>query len=125
DAARWSWDLGRIHAKGYTDNLVDLMVGKLTRLTAETQKAIQQLASLGNAAAVATLSLVSGTTETEIHSQLEEAVRADLLERGQARESFNCLRLSPELSGHGRGATTRGLLAEKVPTRICDGSQPR
>src|SRR5437899_8141201 len=66
DAARWSWDLGRIQAKGYTDNLVDLMVRKLTRLTAATQKAVQQLACLGNAAAVGTLSLVSGTTETEI-----------------------------------------------------------
>jgi PAS domain S-box-containing protein len=81
DAARWSWDLGRIRAKGYTDNLVDLMVGNLTRLTAETQKAVQQLACLGNAAAVATLSLVHGMTETEIHSLLDEAVRADLLER--------------------------------------------
>jgi PAS domain S-box-containing protein len=81
DAARWSWDLGRIEAKGYTDNLVDLMAGKLTRLSAETQKAVQQLACLGNAAAVATLSLVYGATETEIHSLLEEAVRADLLER--------------------------------------------
>src|SRR6185295_5778913 len=80
DAARWSWDLGRIQAKGYTDNLVDLMVGKLTRLSAETQKAVQQLACLGHAT-VATLSLVYGTTETEIHSLLEEAVRADLLER--------------------------------------------
>ena len=28
DAARWSWDLDRIRAKGYTDNLVDLMVGE-------------------------------------------------------------------------------------------------
>jgi predicted ATPase len=26
---RWSWDLHRIHAKGYTDNVVDLMVRKL------------------------------------------------------------------------------------------------
>ncbi len=81
DAARWSWDLGRIQGKGYTDNLVDLMVGKLTRLTAETQKTVQQMACLGNAAAVATLSLLYGTTETEIHSLLVEAVRADLLER--------------------------------------------
>jgi PAS domain S-box-containing protein len=81
DAACWSWDLGRIRAKGYTDNLVDLMVVKLTRLTAATQKAVQHLACLGNGAAVGTLSLVYGTTETEIHSLLDEAVRAELLER--------------------------------------------
>src|SRR3979411_1814678 len=37
DAARWRWELDRIHAKGYTDNVVDLMVGKLTRLPVETQ----------------------------------------------------------------------------------------
>jgi len=30
DGTRWSWDLNRIHAKGYTENVVDLMVGKLT-----------------------------------------------------------------------------------------------
>jgi len=88
DAGRWSWDLGRIRAKGYADNLVDLMVGKLTRLTAETQKAVQQLACLGNAAAVATLGLVYGTPETEIHSLLDEAVRADLLERGKDSYHF-------------------------------------
>src|SRR5215472_14103529 len=34
---RWSWDLNRIHAKGYTDNVVDLMVCKLARLNPETQ----------------------------------------------------------------------------------------
>jgi serine/threonine protein kinase len=48
--ARWSWDLNRIHAKGYTDNVVDLMVGKLNRLPIETQKALQQLACMGNSA---------------------------------------------------------------------------
>ena len=37
-AGRWSWDLTRIHAKGYTDNVVDLMVGKLSRLPIKTQE---------------------------------------------------------------------------------------
>ena len=50
DAARWCWDLDRIHAKGYTDNVVDLMVGKLTRLPTATQTALQLLACLGNSA---------------------------------------------------------------------------
>jgi predicted ATPase len=40
---RWSWDLSRIQAKGYTDNVVELMIGKLNRLPVETQKAIFEI----------------------------------------------------------------------------------
>src|SRR6266481_2203169 len=61
DAARWRWELDRLHAKGYTDNVVDLMVGRLTRLPVETQVALQQLACLGNAAEITLLALVLGT----------------------------------------------------------------
>ena len=204
DAARWSWDLGRIRAKGYTDNVVDLMVGKLTRLTADNAEGVQQLACLGNAAAVATLSLVCGTTETEIHlccerrfaltcwsgekdsyhfihdriqeaayplvpeseraeahlrigrllaahtppEQREEAIYeivnqlnrgAPLITSDQEREQLAELNLiagkrakaataygsALNYLGQGRRATTRGWLADKVSTRICDGSQPR
>jgi hypothetical protein len=32
---RRSWDLNRMRAKGHTDNVVDLMVGKLNRLPVE------------------------------------------------------------------------------------------
>ena len=31
-AQAWRWEIDRIHAKGYTDNVVDLMVEKLKRL---------------------------------------------------------------------------------------------
>jgi PAS domain S-box-containing protein len=78
DAARWSWDLNRIRAKGYTDNVVDLMVGKLTRLPFETQAALQHLACLG-VAEVKILSIVHGTSEEEVHSDLWEAVRLELI----------------------------------------------
>jgi PAS domain S-box-containing protein len=81
DAARWSWGLDRIHAKGYTDNVVDLMVGKLTRLPAETQKALQLLACLGNIAEITTLSIVLGTSEEQVHATLWPAVRQELVER--------------------------------------------
>src|SRR5262249_20051414 len=46
DEGRWSWDLKRIHAKGYTDNVVELMVAKLSRLPLAAQNALQQLACL-------------------------------------------------------------------------------
>src|SRR5262249_27252150 len=58
---RWSWDLGGIHAKRYTDNVVELLAGKLTRLPLGTQGALQQFACLGNVADVAMLSIIMGT----------------------------------------------------------------
>ena len=79
DKARWSWDLNRIHAKGYTDNVVDLMVGRLTRLPVETQKALQQFACLGNSARFDTLQMVYQDSIEEMHSQLWEAVRSGLV----------------------------------------------
>ena len=81
DAACWSWDLGRIDDKGYTDNVVDLMVGKLTRLPVETQSTLQQLACLGNVAEITMLSIVLETSAKRVHAALWEAVRQDLIER--------------------------------------------
>ena len=81
DAACWYCDLDRIHAKRYTDNVVDLMVGKLTRLSLETQDALRQLACLGNVADVAMLSVVLGVSEQQVHAALSEALRQQLIER--------------------------------------------
>jgi PAS domain S-box-containing protein len=81
DGARWSWDIDRIQAKGYTDNVADLMVGKLTRLPALAQNALQQLACLGNIAEVARLSMVLGLTEVEVDFVLWPARHQELVER--------------------------------------------
>jgi PAS domain S-box-containing protein len=76
----WRWDLERIRAKGYTDNVVDLMVGKLTRLPAETQRALQVLACLGNVAEIEMVSIVLGTSAEQVEAALWEAVRQELVE---------------------------------------------
>ncbi|MCU1386104.1 MAG: histidine kinase [Acidobacteria bacterium] len=81
DTARWSWDLDRIRAKGYTDNVVDLMAARVIRLPAAAQAALQQLACIGNAATVGLLASVHGTTEAALHAVLEDAVHTELLER--------------------------------------------
>ncbi len=86
--ARWSWDLNRIHAKGYTDNVVDLVVGKLNRLPFETQKALQQLACLGNSAEAALLAMVYQDSKEEGHSDLWEAVRTGLVFRSEGAYRF-------------------------------------
>ena len=81
DAGGWSWDIDRIHGKGYTDNAVDLMVAKLIRLPAQTQTALQQLACLGNVAEMATLATVLETSQEQVHVSLWESVRQGLVEQ--------------------------------------------
>jgi predicted ATPase/signal transduction histidine kinase len=88
DAAAWKPDLARIRAKGYTDNVVDLMIGKLKRLPGTTQDALKQLACLGNVAEIATLTLVRGASEEEIHTALWEAARAGLVFRLEGSYAF-------------------------------------
>src|SRR5262249_25892090 len=71
----------RIRDKGYTDNVVDLLVGKLARLPVETQHALQQLACLGNVAATGMLSIVLGIEEEQADAVLWPAVSQELIER--------------------------------------------
>jgi PAS domain S-box-containing protein len=85
---RWSWDLNRIHAKGYTDNVVDLMVGKLTRLPVKTQRAVQQLACMGNSAEFVLLSVVYEDSNGDMHGDLWEAVRTGLVFRSEGAYRF-------------------------------------
>jgi PAS domain S-box-containing protein len=86
--AQWCWNLDRIHAKGYTDNVVDLMVRKLNRLPAETQNALQQLACLGNSAEFALLRMVYQDSKEEMHHKLWEAVRTGLIFRSEHSYKF-------------------------------------
>ncbi len=88
DAARWRWELDRVQAKAYTDNVVDLMVGRLTRLPTKTQTALQQLACLGNVAEITMLSVVLGKSEDDVHSDLWDAVCLELVEQLEGSYKF-------------------------------------
>src|SRR6201998_1090921 len=60
------------------------MVGKLNRLPIETQKALQQLACLGNSADFPMLRMVYQDSIEEMHGQLWQAVRTGLVFRSEA-----------------------------------------
>src|SRR5262249_52331257 len=75
----WRWDLGRIRARSYTDNVVDLMAGKLRRLSTSTQEALKQLACLGNTAQIAALATVRGESAEALQVVLWEAVHSGLI----------------------------------------------
>ncbi|HMC47657.1 MAG TPA: AAA family ATPase, partial [Caballeronia sp.] len=80
-AAMWCWYLPRIRAKGFTENVADLMAAKLSRLPPLTQDALGQLACLGNVAEVTALTWVQGGSEETMHANLWEAVRTGLVFR--------------------------------------------
>jgi PAS domain S-box-containing protein len=75
----WRWDMDRIRAQSYSDNVVDLMADKLKRLSAPTQEALKRFACLGNLAAIDILTLVHGEAEAATHAALREAVQAGLV----------------------------------------------
>jgi predicted ATPase/signal transduction histidine kinase/tRNA A-37 threonylcarbamoyl transferase component Bud32 len=89
-AERFRWDIDKIHAKGFTDNVVALMVDKVVRLPAATQAMMTCLACLGNAANLDTLVAVGGRSgsEDEIHAALWDAVRAGLVLRTNGSYKF-------------------------------------
>ena len=85
---RWSWDLEHIRSKSYTDNVADLMVGKLNRLPVETQQALQLLACMGNSAEFTLLERVSQQSNEAMQGQLWEAIRAGLIFRTEHSYHF-------------------------------------
>ena len=87
-ATRWRWDPDAIRAKGYSDNVVDLMVARLNRLPATTQKALLQFACIGHSADDATLSAVLETSEPETEAELWEALHQELIVRSEDSYRF-------------------------------------
>ncbi|KAI3593696.1 hypothetical protein D9X30_1423 [Cupriavidus sp. U2] len=80
-AACWTWDLDQIAAKGFTDNVVALMVGRIGRLSARTRAALKLLACLGNDTPVETLARAWTREPGELDPAIREAVHAGLVSR--------------------------------------------
>ncbi len=88
-AQAWHWEIDRIHAKGYSDNVVDLMVEKLKRLSPRAQQAMKQLACLGHSADIKTLALVSEETEKATRAMLREGLSMGLVDRQDGAYRFS------------------------------------
>ena len=88
DALGWVWDLGRIRAKGYTDNVADLVLGKLRSLPATGRSILKRLACLGVSSPIATIAVVEGKSEDALHAALKTAVQAGLLSRQDGAYKF-------------------------------------
>ncbi|HUA26809.1 MAG TPA: AAA family ATPase [Steroidobacteraceae bacterium] len=77
--ATWRWDIDGIRAKGFTNNIVDLMAVKLQRLPASDLEVLKLFSCLGNSVEISTLSIVCGTDDWSIKQSLAGAIRDGLV----------------------------------------------
>ncbi len=84
----WRWNLDTILAKGFTDNVIDLLVGKAQRLSPETRRLIKIFACTGPIADTATLATLVATPEEKLSPFLLEGGVAGLLVRHDGSCSF-------------------------------------
>ncbi|WNG44834.1 AAA family ATPase [Archangium minus] len=80
-AGVWRWDITRIQAKSYTDNVVELMEERLKRLPLPTQKALMLAAGVGDCIEARLLAVIREKPEEELHREMWEAVREGLMLR--------------------------------------------
>jgi len=70
----WQWDLEQIQARGITDNVVELMAGKIQKLSAATQQVLQLAACIGNQFDLHTLAMSCEKSQKETVALLARAI---------------------------------------------------
>jgi PAS domain S-box-containing protein len=88
DARRWTWDGARIASRGFTDNVVALMIEKITRLPAECREALQVMACLGNTARVEALATALRHDPPALDLAIADALNAGLVARQGSAYTF-------------------------------------
>ena len=87
---RWIWELAAIEFLAVTENVVDLLVDRLHRFSAETRRLLCLAACIGNTFDLESLGLVSGEGSGEIDENLLPALETGLiLGFSQAQELDN------------------------------------
>ena len=75
----WEWKLEDIRKREITDNVVELMAGKIQKLSAEAQQVLQLAACIGNQFDVQTLSIVHEKSPMETVDDLWQALQEGLI----------------------------------------------
>ncbi|HIK10642.1 MAG TPA: AAA family ATPase [Oscillatoriaceae cyanobacterium M33_DOE_052] len=75
----WQWDLEEIQRRGFTDNVVELMAGKIQKLPYATQNLLKLAACIGNHFDLETLGVVGQISLPETVMTLQAAVAETLV----------------------------------------------
>jgi predicted ATPase/serine phosphatase RsbU (regulator of sigma subunit) len=78
-AGQWQWELEQIRQVKITENVVELMAGKLQKLPPTTQQVLQLAACIGNQFSLKTLSVVYETSQVNTANHLWPALENGLI----------------------------------------------
>lgn len=77
---RWQWNITQIKALDITENVVDLMLGKLRKLPETTQKALRLAACIGNSFDLSTLSTIYEKSASRTFRDLLSAIQSGAIQ---------------------------------------------
>ena len=80
DRQFWEWETAQIKALDITDNVVDLMLGKLRKFSDTTQTVLRLAACIGNCFDLNTLSIIYGQSESGTFRELLPAIQQGLIQ---------------------------------------------
>ena len=76
---RWTWELAAIEFLAVTDNVVELLVDRLHRFSAETRRLLGLAACIGNTFDLESLELISGEGSGELYENLLPTLETGLI----------------------------------------------
>lgn len=76
---KWQWKMPKIKALNITDNVVELLIRRLERLSSETQHLLRLAACIGNRFDIMTLSLITGKTPADTFHGLLSALQEGVI----------------------------------------------
>ncbi|MGQ0764651.1 MAG: response regulator [Gemmatimonadota bacterium] len=79
ETGRWVWDPDQIRTRRITDNVVELMAGKIRKLRPSTQNALKLAACIGSRFDLKTLATVSQLPQRQVAADLWEAITEELI----------------------------------------------
>ena len=78
-AGHWQCDISQVREVALTDNVVEFMAQQLQKLPRDTQSVLKLAACIGNQFDLATLAIVSESSETETATALWKALQEELI----------------------------------------------
>ena len=76
---RWTWELAAIEFLAVTDNVVELLIDRLHRFSAETRRLLGLAACIGNTFDLESLELISGEGSGELYENLLPTLETGLI----------------------------------------------